>query len=83
MDRDLFQIAGDITIGGITKLIVLDVEIGGTALDQYGNERMGLKATGRVSRGDFGMPFNQAPGGVMLVADRVDLELDIEAIRKP
>jgi len=83
VDEKTFQIAGEITIRGVTKPIVLDVEVGGSATDQYGNDRLGLTATGQVSRGDFGMPFNEAPGGIMLVADRVAFTLDIEAIRRP
>jgi polyisoprenoid-binding protein YceI len=83
LDEQNFQVAGEITIRGVTKPIVFDVEVGGSAVDQYGNERLGLTATGQVSRGDFGMPFNEAPGGIMLVADRVAFTLDIEAIRRP
>ncbi len=77
------QLAGDITIRGVTRPITLDVEISGDAIDQYGNDRLGLQATGRLDRNDFGMPFNQAPGGIMLVANRIDLLLDVEAIRRP
>ncbi len=47
LDELNFKIAGDITIRGVTKPIVLDVEVGGSAVDQYGNERLGLTATAK------------------------------------
>jgi polyisoprenoid-binding protein YceI len=81
-DRDSVELVGAITVRGITKPVTLYVEIHGSATDQYGNDRLGLQATGQLSRADFGMPFNQAPGGIMLVADKIELSLDVEAIRR-
>jgi polyisoprenoid-binding protein YceI len=55
----------------------------GVDVDPYGNEKIGLEITGQLSRGEFGMKFNQALGsGNMLVADKVKLTLDIEAARQ-
>jgi polyisoprenoid-binding protein YceI len=49
----------------------------------WGNERVGLEITGQLSRGDFGMTFNQALGsGNLLVADKVKLALDISAVKQ-
>lgn len=83
MDQEHVQLAGDITIRGVTKPITLDVEVNGNAIDQYGNDRLGLQARSQLNRRDFGMPFNQAPRGIMLVANRIELLLDVEAIRRP
>lgn len=54
----------------------------GTATDQYGNERVGLKVTGALKRSDFGMPYNETVAGIPLAADTVTLSLDIEAIKQ-
>ena len=83
VDGRSVQLAGDLTIRGITKPVVLDVEIAGNAVDQYDNARLGLSARGQVSPSDYGMPYSQASGGVPIVADRVDLALDLEGIRRP
>jgi polyisoprenoid-binding protein YceI len=62
---------------------VFTAEINGTDIDPYGNEKVGLEITGQLSRGEFGMKFNQALGsGNMLVADKVKLNLDISAIKQ-
>lgn len=78
-----FRITGDLTIHGVTQEVVLHAEVLGTDVDPYGNERVGLEVTGQLSRGDYGMKFNQALGsGNMLVGDTVKLALDISAVRQ-
>jgi polyisoprenoid-binding protein YceI len=84
LDEHSLAITGNLTMHGTTVEITLRAEVGGTGIDPYGNERVGLEVTGELSRGDFGMRFNQALGsGNMLVSDRVRLVLDIQAIRQP
>jgi polyisoprenoid-binding protein YceI len=83
IDEDTFRITGDLTIRGVTNEIVLTAEVHGTDVDPYGNEKVGLEISGQLSRGEFGMKFNQALGsGNMLVADKVKLALDISAIKQ-
>ena len=83
VDDEIFRITGDLTLHGVTKEIVLHADVLGTDVDPMGNDRVGLEITGQLSRGDYDMKFNQALGsGNLLVADKVTLALDIEAIRK-
>ena len=81
--HDDYKIVGDLTIRGVTREVPLDVEVGGQAKDPWGNVRMGFAATASLSRKDFGLTWNQAleTGGV-LVGDRVDVEIELEAIRQ-
>lgn len=82
VDEDTFRITGKLTLHGVTNEIVLNAEVHGTDIDPYGNEKVGLEVTGQISRGEFGMAFNQALGsGNMLVADKVKLALDISAAK--
>jgi polyisoprenoid-binding protein YceI len=75
--------AGDLTIHGITRNVVFEVE-GPTApmKDPWGNTRMGLSATTRISRKDFGLTWNASleTGGI-LVGDEVTITLDVEFIK--
>jgi len=83
LDDEEFRITGQLTIHGVTDEIVLHAEVQGTDIDPWGNERVGLEVTGQLSRGDYGMKFNQALGsGNMLVADKVKLALDISAVKQ-
>ncbi len=81
--EDEFRITGQLTIHGVTNEIILHAEVQGTDTDPWGNDRVGLEITGQLSRGDYGMKFNQALGsGNMLVADKVKLALDVSAVKQ-
>jgi polyisoprenoid-binding protein YceI len=83
LDDESFEITGELTIHGITREVDLRAEVEGADVDPWGNERVGLEITGEISRGDYGMKFNQALGsGNMLVADKVKLALDISAVKQ-
>jgi polyisoprenoid-binding protein YceI len=83
VDEDTYRITGDLTLHGVTNELVLTAEINGVDVDPYGNEKVGLDVTGQLSRGEYGMKFNQALGsGNMLVADKVKLTLDISAAKQ-
>lgn len=82
VDEDTFKITGDLTIHGVTNQITLTAEVEGSDTDPWGNQRVGLSVKGSLSRGDYGMTFNQALGsGNMLVGDKVKVELDISAVK--
>jgi len=76
-------VAGDLTIRGITRNVVLTVE-GPTpqAKDPWGNTRLGLSATTKINRKDFGLNWNAAleTGGI-LVGDEVTITLDVQFIK--
>ena len=82
LDGEGFRITGRLTIRGVANELVLHARMLGTHIDYYGNERIGLEVTGTLSRGDYGMKFNKALGsGNLLVGDRVNLALDISAVK--
>lgn len=82
LDEETLRITGDLTINGVTRSEVFHAELQGTETDPWGNERVGFEVTGQISRGDYGMKFNQVLGsGNTLVGDKVKLALDISAIK--
>jgi polyisoprenoid-binding protein YceI len=80
---EALQVTGDLTIRGITREVVLDVEYAGKTKDPWGNERAGFTAKTAVDRKDFGLTWNQVleAGGVM-VGDRIAIELEVEAVKQ-
>lgn len=78
------KLHGDLTMHCVTKPVVLDLEVGGTTKDPWGNAKAGFTATGKIARKDFGIVWNKTldAGGVMLGED-VSISLDIEAAAKP
>jgi polyisoprenoid-binding protein YceI len=78
----LYRVVGDLTIRDVTREVSLDVEYGGQAKDPWGNARSGFVAKTAIDRKDFGLKWNQAlEAGGVLVADRVDIELDVQAVK--
>jgi polyisoprenoid-binding protein YceI len=79
-----WKVTGDLTLHGVTKPVVLDVEGTGAPIhDPMGNTRAGASATTKIRRSDFGLIWNKAleAGGVM-VGDEVAISIDLEAIKK-
>ncbi len=82
VSKDRLRVVGDLTIRGVTREVPLDVEVGGQAKDPWGNVR-GFSATTSINRKDFGLTWNQAlEAGGVLVADRVDIEIELQAIQQ-
>ncbi|HMJ56937.1 MAG TPA: YceI family protein [Polyangiaceae bacterium] len=77
-----YRVTGDLTIRDVTREVTLDVEYGGQAKDPRGDERTGFVARASIDRKDFGLQWNQLlEAGGAIVGDRVDIELDIEAVK--
>jgi polyisoprenoid-binding protein YceI len=77
-----YVLDGDLTLKGVTKTVPLRLELNGFGPDPYGGYRAGFTATGEINRRDFNVSFNapMANGGVV-VADKIQLHLEIEAVR--
>jgi polyisoprenoid-binding protein YceI len=78
------KVTGDLTIHGVTKEVVLDVE-GPTApiKDPWGNTRVALNATTKVNRQDYGVKWNSnIDGGGVVVGDDVNITIDLEMVKK-
>ncbi len=84
VDGDTYRVTGDLTIKGVTKPVTVDLEYTGTAVDPYGNQRVGLEGRTTVNRKDWGVNWNAAlEAGGVLVAEKVVLEFEVSAIRTP
>jgi polyisoprenoid-binding protein YceI len=71
------QITGDLTIHGVTKEVVLDVDGPSAPIkDPWGNQRIGASATTKINRQDFGVS-----GGSGAVGDEITITIDTELIQ--
>ena len=76
-------LAGDLTIHGVTRNIIFTVEEPTPpAKDPWGNTRLGLSATTKISRKDFGLNWNATleTGGI-LVSDEVTITFDVQFVK--
>ncbi len=77
-----FSLMGDLTIRGVTREVVLEVEGPTPSIkDPWGNVRRGVSATTQINRQDFGLKWNGVlEAGGVLVGDEVSINIDIEMI---
>ena len=77
------SVEGELTIRGVTRKVRFAVE-GPTppAKDPWGNTRIGVSASTRINRKDFGLTWNAAleTGGI-LVGDDVTITLDAQFVK--
>lgn len=78
-----WKVTGDLTLHGVTKPVVVDVESSGAPVSMGGKTHAGASATTKIKRSDFGLTWNKAleAGGVM-VGDEVAISIDVEAIKQ-
>jgi polyisoprenoid-binding protein YceI len=83
-DGENFAVTGDLTIHGVTKEVVLEVEgLDSEMKDPWGNVKIGASAKTKIKRKEFDLSWNAAleTGGV-LVGDDVSITLDIQFVKK-
>jgi polyisoprenoid-binding protein YceI len=76
-------VEGNLTIRGVTRKVVFTVDGPTPATkDPWGNTRVGLSASTKINRKDYGLTWNAAleTGGI-LVGDEVTITLDVEFIK--
>lgn len=77
-----FVVAGDLTIKGVTQPLELQVEFLGEGGDPWGGTRVGVEATGEISRKAFGIDFNIPVAGAdkAMIGDKITLTINAEAV---
>jgi polyisoprenoid-binding protein YceI len=76
-----YQVDGDLTIGDVTRPIVLAVELGGVESFPGGPRHAGFEATTEIRRKDFGIDLAMPPGlTVVALGDVVKVELDLQLL---
>ncbi len=80
---NMFDVAGDLTMHGVTKEVVLKAElIGKGAGMKPGSILTGWDATTAIKRSEFGLAWNKVIEGTQVVGDDVKIELHVEADKK-
>jgi len=78
-----YELTGDLTIRGITKPIVLDVEFGGIVADPWGQTKAGFTVSGKVKRKDFNLVWDAVTeAGQVVVSNDVKIHCEIQLIKQ-
>lgn len=77
------KVAGNLTLRGVTKPVVLDVEYTAPVKNPWGKTVVGASATGKINRKDFGVNWSKnLDGGGLVVGDDVTIQLDLEFVKQ-
>jgi polyisoprenoid-binding protein YceI len=74
---DTYEATGDLTVHGVTKTITVTVTKSGEGKGMQGETRIGLDATFKIKRSDYGMTTYVGP-----IGDEVTLMVNVEAIKQ-
>jgi polyisoprenoid-binding protein YceI len=80
---DDFILDGQLTIKDVTRPIELEFEYAGVTPDPWGGTRIGFSAKGEINRKDYNVNFEGLQNGLAVVADKVEIVIDVEAALRP
>jgi polyisoprenoid-binding protein YceI len=78
-----YEVTGELTMHGVTRAVTFAVEdLSQPSKDPWGNHRIGLSATTKINRKDFGLTWNSAlETGGLLVGEDVTISLEVQFIK--
>ena len=81
VDGDDFTLTGDLSLRGVTKSVTLKGEFGGIVTDGYGQTKVGLTASTKINRQEFGVSWNAAlEAGGFTLGDDVTIDVDLQLV---
>lgn len=82
LGADRYRVSGELTIRGVTRPVSVDFEFTGSAVDPFGNLRVGFEGSTKINRKNWGVNWNAAlEAGGFLVSEEITLEFEISAIK--
>lgn len=78
-----YDLTGDLTLHGVTRLETFSVTFEGSGKDPWGNEKAGFSAKGVINRSDYGLTYNSVleTGGIM-IGDQVKISIEIQGSKQ-
>jgi polyisoprenoid-binding protein YceI len=79
-----YKVYGDLSVRGVTRLVLLETTLTGQGKSGPGGQRVTFEATAQIDRKEFGLQWSPAlEAGGVLVGDKIDIALEIEAKKAP
>ncbi|HWB26489.1 MAG TPA: YceI family protein [Chitinophagaceae bacterium] len=81
VEGEEYKLYGTLTMRGVSKPVILDVDFGGIITDPWGNTRSGFTVTGKINRLDFGVSFSVASEtGAVLLGHDVNITANVQFV---
>jgi polyisoprenoid-binding protein YceI len=83
VDEENYHVFGNLTMKGVTKPVLLNVEYSGLTKDPWGGERAGFVISGKINRTDWGINFNAVlETGNLMLAEEVKINSEIQLVKQ-
>jgi len=83
LDGERLEVMGDLSLHGVTKPVTLAARLEGRGKDPWGGERIAFHASTTIDRSDYGLSWNQVlEAGGVLVGTKIEIEIEIQAVKK-
>jgi polyisoprenoid-binding protein YceI len=83
INDEAYKLEGTLTIKGISKKVILDVDFGGIMQDPWGHTRAGFTLSGKINRQDFGISFGAVTEtGGLLLGDEVKINANVQFVKQ-
>jgi polyisoprenoid-binding protein YceI len=80
--KETAKLYGDLTIRGVSKPVVVDVEYQGSAKSPWGTTSYGFSGSTKINREDWGLNWNAAlETGGWLVGKEVQIDIEVELVQ--
>jgi polyisoprenoid-binding protein YceI len=81
-DDNNYQLEGNLSLHGIVKPIVFEVEYAGQMTDSYGNEKHGFEINGKINRKDYDLNWSAVTeAGGIVVSDEVKIAVNAQFVK--
>ena len=81
--KDTYDVAGTLTMRGVSKEVTLPVTYLGAVKDPWGNEKAGFSTEVTLNRKDYGINWNAAlDNGGFVLSDEVKVDINLETQKK-
>jgi len=78
-----YDMEGNLTIKGITKLVSLNAQYNGTAIVMYGQTKVGFELKGNINRQEFGLVWSATTEeGAVIVSDEIRLVAELQLVKQ-
>jgi polyisoprenoid-binding protein YceI len=82
-DKDTYNVAGTLTMRGVSKEVTLPVTYLGSVKDPWGNQKAGFATEVTLNRKDYGINWNAAlDNGGFVLSDEVKVSINLETQQK-
>lgn len=79
--KDRLAVAGDLTLHGVTRPVVLDVTTSPAVKGMFGETRRAFAGQTRISRKEFGLAWGKVVEAGPVVGDEIAITLDVELVK--